>query len=91
MDAENNGASGRVTDIHTPFAAKTDKVPSKDGAVESLIPDMAGLLHAVDAFEEPPHPVMFARGLKTGWLFYEHGFVRWEDPVEKSCLNVELS
>ena len=90
MDTENNGASWRVTYRHTPFTAEMHKVLSEDGTVESLILDMAGLLYAVDAFKEPLHPVMFAQSLKTGWLFYEHGFVRWEDPVEKSHLNVEL-
>ena len=91
MNAENNGASGRTTYIHTPLAAEAHKVPSQDGTVKSLIPDMAGLFYAVDAVEEPPHPVMFAWSLETGGLFHEHGFIGWEDPMEESCLNVELS
>jgi hypothetical protein len=60
MDTENNGASWRATYIYTPFTAETYKVSSKDGTIQSLILDMAGLLYAVDAFKEPPHPVMFA-------------------------------
>ncbi len=77
MNAENDGASRRVTYIYTPFAAEADKVPTKDGPVESLIPHVAGLFHAIDALEEPPHPVLLTWLLETRGLLHEHGFIRW--------------
>ena len=90
MHAENDHASGRATDINTPFTAEPDEIPPKDGAIKCLIPDAARLLHAVDALEELPHPIVFPRSFETRGLLHEHSFIGWQDTMEESCFYVKL-
>ncbi len=49
MNTEDNCASWGATDVYTPFTAELDEVPPKDSTIECLVPDMAGLFHAIDA------------------------------------------
>ncbi len=49
MNAEDDHPSQGATNVYTPFTAESDEVPSKDGTIECLVPDAAGLLHAIDA------------------------------------------
>ncbi len=70
-----------MIDINIPFTAELDKIPSEDGTVEHLVPDVAGFLHSIDTFKEPPHPVMLAQSLETEGLLHEHSLIRQEYAV----------
>ena len=67
-----------------------DEVLTLYGMIESLVPHMTGLLHAVDAFEQFHHPVLFSLLLETRRLFKVHGFALQENTMKKSSFNVKL-
>ena len=58
--------------------------------VKCLVPDAAGLMHAVDAFHQLHNPSFFTRGFKPRGLFHVHSFVVWEDAMQKGSFDVEL-
>ena len=76
--------------VDTPFVCKMFKADGDHGFVEGLIPNPAGLLHAVEAFRQAPYPVRFFRFFKTRWLLHENSFHFGENPVKESCLDVEM-
>jgi hypothetical protein len=49
MNAEDDCSSWGATDVYTPFTAEPNEIPAKDGSIECLVSDTAGLFHAVDA------------------------------------------
>jgi hypothetical protein len=81
MDSENDGAFSAAPVVYAPSAGDARESPGLDGFVECLIPDPAGLFHAIYALHKSHDPVFFAGGFKAGWLFHEHCFGLREDAV----------
>ena len=55
-----------------------------------MIPDTTGLLHAIDAVHELPHPVFLARLFKARWLLHVSDLVFRQDAIEESSFDIEL-
>lgn len=66
------------------------ETPAFDGLVERLVPNVACLFHAIEAFYELHNPVLFARCFKAMRLFHEHGFIGREYAMEEGCFDVEV-
>ena len=76
--------------IHAPFAWEAFKPPHGNGLVESDVPNPAGLLHTVDAFEKLHNPVFFSRNFKARWLFHIGCLVLQQDSMQEGSFNVKL-
>jgi len=76
--------------IDTPLADKTLEAECTDITMEHLVPNSAGLLHAINALHEFHNPVFFSRRLETGRLFHETRFRFGEDAVKKGGFDVNM-
>jgi len=90
VDAKDDGASGGPANVNAPLAFQSLETPLRDGSMQGLIPHAGGLLHAINALQELPHPIFLSGALEPGRLFHEHTFVRRQNAVEKGCLDVIL-
>ena len=58
--------------------------------MKCFVPNVAGLSHAVDAFQELPDPVFLSRNFKTSRLLHVHSLVQGQNTVKESGFDVEL-
>jgi len=70
MNCKDSSAQREGLSVDTPFIAHTMETPPDNSVVKHLIPDAAGLFHAVYALGELHHPVRFTWLLEPRWLFY---------------------
>ena len=82
----------RVEDtyVDTPFICYVMETPGLDSFIKCMIPDATGLLHAVDAAHEFPHPVLLARFLKARQLLHVSNLIFRQDTIEESSFDIEL-
>lgn len=73
MDGKDGDTSGSLVLVYTPFTNQAFETKLRDSFVERLVPDAAGLFHAVETFNEPHYPILFATDFKTGRLFHIDG------------------
>jgi len=77
MDAEDDCASGRLANVHTPLTFQSLETPLGHGSMQGLIPYVGGLFHAVYTLQQLPYPIFLAGALKAGGLLHKHAFIRW--------------
>ena len=82
----------RVGDMYVdaPFICYVTETPGLDSFIKCMIPDVTGLLHAIDAAHEFPHPVLLARFLKTRQLLHVSNLIFGQDTIEESSFDIEL-
>ena len=76
--------------VDTPFASESLELEVADIAMEGLVLDTTGLLHAIDTLHQFHHPVFLARRLETGRLFHEHCLSLRENAMKEGCFDVDV-
>ena len=76
--------------VDAPFICYAMETPGLDSFIKCMIPDATGLLHAVDAVHELPHPVLLARFFKARWLLHVSNLIFRQDAIEKSGFDIKL-
>jgi hypothetical protein len=74
VNGKDDSAEIRSLMIDASLAGDVVKTPLLNGFVKGLVPNSAGLLHAVDTSHELHYPVLFAENFEAGRLFHKHGF-----------------
>ena len=90
MDGEDDCAHVSLSAINAPFAEETLEVQESNRLMECAVPDLACLLHAVDAFNKTHDPVLLPRGCEARGLFHEDSLRLRKDAMKESRLNVDV-
>ena len=90
MKSKYSCSSVRDVYVDIPFICYMTEIPGPDSFIKCMIPDVTGLLHAVDAAHESPHPVFLARLFKAGWLLHVSNLIFGQDAIEESGFDIEL-
>ena len=56
--------------VDAPLICYVTETPGLDSFIKHMVPDVTGLLHAVDAAHELPYPVLFSRLFKARQLLH---------------------
>jgi len=90
MDCKYCSPCWGTLNIDTPFVAQSSEAQLRHSLVERQVPYAAGLFHAIEAFCQAPDPVLFSWLLEARGLFHRNSFRFRENPMEESCLDVDM-
>ena len=90
MKSKDSHSSVGDVNVDAPFIHDMMETPRPNCFIKCMIPDVAGLFHAVDAVHELPNPVSFSRLFKPRWLLYVSDFIIGQDTIEESSFDIKL-
>ena len=76
--------------VDKPLVFHSLESPFGDSIMEHFISDPTCLSYSITALIKFHNPIFFPRFLKAGRLFHVGHFLRKQDPMQKSSLDVEL-